>query len=346
MKKNDSYYMQQALALAKKGMGKVDPNPLVGCVIVCDGKIIGEGYHEKYGGLHAEPNAVNSVENNELISQSTVYITLEPCAHVGKTPPCADLLASLKPNRVVICNNDPNPLVAGKGIQKILAAGIKVTTGVLAIEGKELNKRFFTFQEKKRPYIILKWAQTADGFIARENYDSKWISNEDSRTLVHQWRAEEAGIMVGTNTALHDNPQLNVRHVTGKNPTRIVIDKTLRLPKDFHLIDQSQPTIIYNQEKNLVANQNQFVKLDFSQNIVPQVLHDLFDKNITSVLIEGGKQLLDSFIDTNLWDEAKVFIAPSVYFQSGIAAPVIQQKPLFEELIKDDKLLTYINQAS
>ena len=336
--------MQQALDLAIKGMGMVSPNPMVGCVIVHEGKVIGEGYHEKYGGLHAEPNAVNSVEDKNLIKDATVYVTLEPCAHFGKTPPCADLLASLKPKRVVICNNDPNPLVAGKGIQKLRDAGISVETGILEKEGRELNKRFFTFQEKKRPYIILKWAQTADGFIARENYDSKWISNEASRQLVHQWRTEEAGIMVGTNTALHDNPQLNVRHVTGKNPTRIVIDKTLRIPKDFHLFDQSQSTIIYNQVKTLEDNQNQFVQLDFSQNIIPQILSDLFDKKITSVIIEGGKQLLDGFIALNLWNEARVFIANTVFFKEGIEAPVVHKTLVSRQNIENDNLLVYTNQ--
>ncbi len=343
MIQNDSYYMQHALDLAKKGRGKVNPNPMVGCVIVHDGVIIGEGYHEKYGGPHAEVNAVNAVQNKGLIENSTVYVTLEPCAHFGKTPPCADLLAAVKPTRVVICNDDPNPLVAGKGIQKLKDAGIEIETGVLEKKGRELNKRFFTFQEKKRPYIILKWAQTADGFIARENYDSKWISNEASRKLVHQWRAEEAGIMVGTNTALHDNPQLNVRHVEGNNPTRIVLDKTLRIPTDFCLFDQSQPTIIYNALKTLAEENNQFVQLDFTQDIVPQVLSDLYEKKITSVIIEGGKQLLDAFIALNVWDEARVFIANSVYFKGGIEAPVVHRTLVSRQTIENDDLLVYMN---
>lgn len=335
--------MQQALDLAKKGRGKVAPNPMVGCVIVHKGTLIGSGYHAHYGGLHAEPNAVNAVENKELIKASTVYVTLEPCAHFGKTPPCADLLASLKPQRVVICNHDPNPLVAGKGIKKLEEAGIRVETGLLEQEGRALNKRFFTFQEKKRPYIILKWAQTADGFIARENYDSKWISNEASRKLVHQWRAEEAGIMVGTNTALHDNPQLNVRHVEGNNPIRIVVDKTLRIPTDFYLFDQSQPTIIYNGLKTLADNNNQYVQLDFSQDLVPQVLGDLYEKKITSVIIEGGKQLLDSFIALNLWDEARVFMANDVFFTKGIEAPLIHRTHVSTQRIQNDTLLICTN---
>ena len=200
--------MQRALELARLGLGNVSPNPMVGCVIVKDGKIIGEGHHEQYGGPHAEVNAVQAVKDQSLLPQSTAYVTLEPCSHFGKTPPCADLLVRHQVKRVVICNEDPNPLVAGQGIERLRNAGIEVEIGLLREEGRVLNRRFFTAFEKKRPYVILKWAQTTDGFVARENYDSKWISNTYSRQLVHKWRAEEDAILVGTNTARYDNPSL------------------------------------------------------------------------------------------------------------------------------------------
>lgn len=343
MQEKDLQYMQRALDLAMKGMGQVAPNPMVGCVIVCDDKIIGEGYHEKYGGLHAEPNALNSVEDPSQISSSTVYVTLEPCAHHGKTPPCADLLASLKPKRVIICNDDPNPLVAGKGIEKLKDAGIEVVTGVLGEKGRSLNKRFFTFQEKKRPYVVLKWAQTKDGFVARENYDSKWISGEKSREMVHKWRGEEAAIMVGTNTAKYDNPQLNVRLVEGNNPVRIVLDKELVLPPNLNLFDQSQNTIIYNGVKAGVDNKNQFIKLDLGDDILEQVFQDLHEKKISSIFIEGGSVLLNSVIEAGLWDEARIFKSTNIEFGEGIAAPKSPGVRLFSQQVENDRLEYYVN---
>lgn len=332
-------YMQYALDLALRGKGKTKTNPMVGCIIVYQDRIIGEGWHEVYGGLHAEPNAVNSVVEKSLISKSDVYVTLEPCAHFGKTPPCADLIASLQPKRLLVCNNDPNPLVAGKGLMKIRAVGTEVVTGVLKEKGYELNKRFFTFHEKKRPYVLLKWAQTADSFIARENYDSKWISCAASRILVHQWRTEEDAIMVGTNTALHDNPQLNVRMVEGKDPVRIVIDRQLRIPTNFHLFDKSQPTICYTSDKEDVSENLEFKKIDFTQRIVPQILADLYQKKIQSIIIEGGNMLLNEFIELGLWDEARVFHSTTV-FGKGIAAPTIIGNILEGEQIDTDKLIT------
>ncbi|MEQ9412696.1 MAG: bifunctional diaminohydroxyphosphoribosylaminopyrimidine deaminase/5-amino-6-(5-phosphoribosylamino)uracil reductase RibD, partial [Cyclobacteriaceae bacterium] len=218
---SDKFYMLRAMELAKNGIGHVSPNPLVGCVIVYEGKIIGEGWHGKYGEAHAEVNAVNAVADKSILNGAAVYVNLEPCAHTGKTPPCADLLVKHKVKRVVIANVDPNPLVAGKGIAKLKDAGVEVLTGVLEEAGRELNKRFFTFLKHKRPFVILKWAQTSDGFIARENFDSKWISNEYSRKLVHKWRTEEDSILVGYNTALYDNPKLTARDWTGRNPVRI-----------------------------------------------------------------------------------------------------------------------------
>ena len=343
MQNKDLHYMQRALDLAQKGSGKVSPNPMVGCVIVCDDEIIGEGYHEQYGGLHAEPNAVNSVVDKAKIKQSTVYVTLEPCAHFGKTPPCADLLLSHSPKRVVICNDDPNPLVAGKGIEALRNAGIEVESGVLNEKGRSLNKRFFTFQEKKRPYVILKWAQTKDGFIARNNFDSKWISGEASRRLVHQWRSEESAIMVGTNTALHDNPQLNVRMVEGNNPVRVVLDKGLRLPINLHLFDNTQKTIVYNSSKNEEKDALSYIQLDFSTTVIEQVLTDLHKRGISSIIIEGGTTLLNAFLEEGLWDEAKVFKSTVVAFEEGILAPKSPRNRIFSQQIEADRLEYYMN---
>ncbi|HKZ37838.1 MAG TPA: bifunctional diaminohydroxyphosphoribosylaminopyrimidine deaminase/5-amino-6-(5-phosphoribosylamino)uracil reductase RibD, partial [Chryseolinea sp.] len=242
----DEFFMLRAMELALLGSGLVSPNPLVGCVITYEGKIIGEGWHKKYGEPHAEVNAVNSVPDKRTLRESTVYVTLEPCAHFGKTPPCADLLIEHQIKKVVVANLDSNPLVAGEGIRKLRSSGIEVITGVLDKKGRALNKRFFTIMEKQRPYIILKWAETADGFVARKNFDSKWISDEYSRQLVHKWRAEEDAVLVGMRTAQLDNPELNVRNWSGRNPIRIVIDRFLKLNEKIHLFDGSQKTICYN----------------------------------------------------------------------------------------------------
>ncbi|MBY0434284.1 MAG: bifunctional diaminohydroxyphosphoribosylaminopyrimidine deaminase/5-amino-6-(5-phosphoribosylamino)uracil reductase RibD, partial [Cyclobacteriaceae bacterium] len=239
-------FMQRALELAQLGAGHVSPNPLVGCVIVLDGKIVGEGWHKKYGEAHAEINAINAVADKNSLREATVYVNLEPCSHHGKTPPCADRLIELGVKKVVIANLDTNPLVAGNGIKKLRESGAEVITGVLQKQGRELNRRFFTYVENKRPYIVLKWAQTVDGFIAHENYESKWISNEYSRQCVHRWRSEEEAVLVGTRTAQHDNPQLSVRDWSGRNPMRIVLDRFLRLSSALHLFDRSQPTLCYN----------------------------------------------------------------------------------------------------
>lgn len=333
-------YMQRAFSLALLGKGKVAPNPLVGCVIVKNDKIIGEGWHQQYGQAHAEVNAVNSVKNQEDIQGATVYVSLEPCSHFGKTPPCVDLLLKLKPKKVWISNQDPNPLVAGRGIQKLREAHIEVEQ-ILEEEGYEINKRFFTFFEKKRPYIILKWAETANAMIARNNYDSKWISNPLARKLVHQWRSQEAGIMVGTNTAHYDNPKLNVRHWTGKSPTRIVIDKNLRLDKRLHLFDKSQKTICYNFLKNAEESNLSFVKID-NTNILEQILTNLYQRKIQSILVEGGTTLLNSFIEHHLWDEARVFKSKAI-FREGIKAPTLYAPLIQVEEIQDNLYFEYRN---
>ncbi len=338
---SDEFFMQRTFALAQSGRGCVSPNPLVGCVIVYDGKIIGEGWHQHYGEAHAEVNAVASVKDVSLLKNSTVYVNLEPCSHTGKTPPCADMLIDHKVKKVVIANVDTNPLVGGKGIEKLKAAGIEVVTGVLENEGRELNKRFFTFIEKKRPYIMLKWAQTADGFIARENFDSKWISNAYSRQLVHKWRSEEDAVLTGSGTARHDNPALTVRDWTGRNPVRMVIDRYLRLPHTLNVFDGSVKTICYNlttsrEEDNLVYVK--FPETDFMAALVA----DLYARKIQSVIIEGGAITLAQFIQAGLWDEARVFTA-NTKFGSGISAPVIKGNLIAQQTVLNDTLNMYAN---
>lgn len=321
MQNMDELYMQRALELAALGLGNTRPNPLVGAVIVHNDEIIGEGWHQQYGQAHAELNAINQVKNQDLLKEATLYVTLEPCAHFGKTPPCADLIVAKQLKNVVITHLDPNPLVAGKGVEKLQKANIDVKVGVLAAQAQWLNRRFLTFINKKRPYIILKWAETSDGFMARSDYTSKWISAEYALKMVHKWRAEEAAIMVGTKTALTDNPALNVRKWHGNNPVRVVLDKNLSLPKDLQLFDQSQLTLCYNLQKNEVQENLIFVKLDPNQNILASILDDLYQRKIQSLFVEGGSTLLKSLIEANLWDEARVFKSKEVLFQQGIRAP-------------------------
>lgn len=312
-------YMHRAMELARLGFGSVSPNPMVGCVIVHKDTIIGEGFHQEYGGPHAEVHAVNSVEDKSLLPESDVYVTLEPCSFFGKTPPCADLLVKYKVKNVFISTIDPNPKVSGKGIDKLKKAGIEVVQGLLETEGTELNKRYFTSINKKRPYIILKWAETADGFIARKNFDSKWISNDYSRKLVHKWRAEEDAILVGKNTAQYDNPTLNVRDWEGKDPQRIVIDHTLQLDRGLHLFDGQIPTICYNLEKDETTDTQTFVKLEKAR-FYHDLLGDLHSRNIQSLIVEGGGATLSTFIKEGLWDEARIFQADTC-FGDGIKAP-------------------------
>ncbi len=334
----DEQYMSRALELASSGLGSVSPNPLVGCVITHGDRIIGEGWHQKAGEAHAEVNAVNSVRDKALLKESEVFVTLEPCSHYGKTPPCADLLVKHQVNRVVIAVLDPNPLVSGQGIDKLKRGGITVQTGVMEKEATEINRRFFTFIQSNRPYIILKWAQTTDGFIARENFDSKWISGEDSRVLVHQWRAEEDAVMVGTNTAHYDNPRLNVRTLAGRDPVRVVTDRNLRLSSDLNLFDNTQKTLCYNLVHNKSDGLTEYIKLT-TDNFLEKLLEDLYARDIQSVIVEGGSQLLNTFIHKDLWDEARVFIAPHT-FGSGIVAPELK-KPVASEIVMKDRLLYF-----
>ena len=337
---SDEHFMQRAMELAKLGVGCVSPNPMVGCVIVCDDAIVGEGWHKKYGEAHAEVNAVNSVKDKAVLKKSTVYVNLEPCAHIGKTPPCADLLINHHVRKVVVANGDPNPLVSGKGIGKLKEAGIEVVLGVLENEGEKLNKRFFTYIEKQRPYIVLKWAQTQDGFIAHSNYESRWISSEFSRQLVHKWRSEEDAVLVGTKTAAHDNPTLSVRDWSGRNPIRVVIDRFLRLPSTLNLFDKTQHTICYNVLKNEEHPNHRLVRLD-EGNFINQLVLDLSKQKIQSLIVEGGAQTIKMFIDAGLWDEARIFTSTRT-FGDGIGAPSFQGDLISADLVSADELKIYL----
>ena len=333
--------MARAADLALGGLGMVSPNPLVGCVIVNNDTIIGEGWHQKFGGPHAEVNAIASVKDKKLLNNATVYVNLEPCSHQGKTPPCSDLMIQSKIKRVVISNIDPNPLVGGKGMERLRSNKILVDENVLFEKGRDLNKRFFTFHEKNRPYIILKWAQTSDGYIARENYDSKWISSESSRKVVHKWRAEEDAILVGRGTVEHDNPRLNVRDWSGSNPTRVVIDPQLKLAGDFHIFDQITKTIVYNLTTERTQGILHFIRLP-KINFLPDLLSNLVEQGIASIFVEGGATTLKCFIESGLWDEARVFESPQT-FGKGIEAPKLSGAPGTVEMIEKDKLLYFIN---
>lgn len=327
----DELYMQRCLQLAQKGAGFVAPNPLVGAVLVHRQHIIGEGYHALYGQAHAEVNCLASVAETDknFIPESTMYVSLEPCAHFGKTPPCADRLIAEKVKRVVIACRDPFAQVDGKGIEKLLAAGIEVTTGVLEKEAAFQNRRFITFHTKHRPYIVLKWAQSADGFIGKEN-ERTLISHASTQVLVHRWRSEEAAIMVGTKTALVDDPQLNNRLYSGPSPTRILIDRNLRVPPSANLFDNSQPTIIYNYCKNEQQGNNRFLQIKNGADEWLQIFAALYHQGIQSVLVEGGAKLLQSLLDAGLWDEARVINNQQLPLGSGVAAPKLLHAELQE----------------
>ncbi|MCP9753874.1 bifunctional diaminohydroxyphosphoribosylaminopyrimidine deaminase/5-amino-6-(5-phosphoribosylamino)uracil reductase RibD [Lacihabitans sp. CCS-44] len=319
----DQVFMERAFHLAALGREWVSPNPMVGCVIVHDGLIIGEGFHQKYGEAHAEVNAVNSVVNKELLPESTVYVTLEPCSHFGKTPPCADLLIKHKVKKVVVCNLDPFPQVSGNGIKKLQDAGIEVVTGVLATEGEELNKRFFKAQRTGLPYVVIKWAETSDGFVAQKNGNPLAISNTTTNITVHRWRAEEAGILVGTNTVLTDNPQLNARNwPESNNPTRIIIDKNLRINGDFNVFDQKQNTLIYNLHKKQTDENLEFIQINFEEGFLKNMLSDLKNRGINSILVEGGPQIIQSFFEEQLYDEIRV-VKSDMVLKEGVSAPKV-----------------------
>jgi len=328
----DEKYMQRCLQLATIGGGNVAPNPMVGAVVVVDDKIIGEGYHRKYGQPHAEPNAINSVHDKMLLKSATLYVNLEPCSHYGKTPPCAHLIVKCGIPRVVIGTFDPNPKVSGRGVKILQNAGIEVTVGVLEADCNELNKRFFIFQREKRPYILLKWAQTKDGFMdkIRLSNDEKplQISNELTRQLTHKMRAENQAILVSTNTVLLDNPSLTVRYWSGKNPIRIALDRQGRIPNDYQLLNGLHPTLIFTETAKTSKENLRFINLKFDENCLDSLLKALFDNLIHSVLVEGGSKLLHSFIEKGYWDEVHIEVS-ELEIDEGVRAPVLQQIPDF-----------------
>lgn len=339
-------YIKRCIELAKNGLGATYPNPLVGSVIVHKDKIVGEGWHQKAGAPHAEVNAVNSVKEELLLKKSTIYVSLEPCSHFGKTPPCSDLIIAKGIKKVVIGCVDPFAEVAGRGIKKLMEAGCEVQVGVLEKECQDLNKRFFTFHQKKRPYIILKWAQTADGFIApkiQEKREPVWITNQYSKQLVHKWRSEEQTILVGTNTAIADNPKLNTRLWKGENPVRVVIDKDLKIPQESALFDGTIKTIVLTENVKSSGNNNLvFEKVDFQQDLPLQICGILHRHNLQSAIIEGGAKTLQTFIDNNLWDEARVFTGISE-FHKGVKAPEFSGKMFSKTTLERDTLKIYKN---
>jgi diaminohydroxyphosphoribosylaminopyrimidine deaminase/5-amino-6-(5-phosphoribosylamino)uracil reductase len=338
---NHEYHMRQALDLAKKGWPQVAPNPMVGCVIVKNNEVVSDGYHQKFGGPHAEVIAINNLPSTISPQDCIVYVTLEPCSHHGKTPPCAELIISKGFKTVVISSQDPNPLVKGDGIKKLEEAGIAVIKDILKHETEELNKHFFTFHEQRRPYFILKWAITAEGFISRipvpKTLEENRITRREAQVYVHRMRSELMGIFVGKNTVLKDNPRLTTRLVQGKNPTRIFIDRNLEIPQTYNVYNKEAPTIIFNSIKDEEKDHLRFMKLDFNRNTLPQICEKLYDAQIQSVLVEGGAYLVNEFVNQELWDEVLVFQNPDLYFKQGLKGPVFALKNSFE-LVGDDKL--------
>jgi diaminohydroxyphosphoribosylaminopyrimidine deaminase/5-amino-6-(5-phosphoribosylamino)uracil reductase len=356
--------MYRCIELARLGWGKVAPNPMVGSVLVHEELIIGEGYHQQYGKAHAEVNCIQSVkpEHRHLIEHATIYVSLEPCAHFGKTPPCADLIIKHRIPKVVVGCRDPFELVAGKGIEKLQAAGIEVITGVLEKECKELNERFFTFNTQHRPYIVLKWAQTGDGKVANNGGERLLISNEYTNRIVHKWRSEEMSILVGTNTALLDDPELNTRLWPGNSPIRLVVDMNLQLPLSLKLFNGKYTTIVFNIHKHTLPENNPssifssenstslplyYYQVTEDVNLVHQILNALYQLKIQSVLIEGGAFLLQSFINEGLWDEARVITNEQLFIGNGLPAPVLNKYNfLSKENLSTDTIRTYKRQEN
>jgi len=345
----DKIYMRRCFELARKGLGMTKANPLVGAIIVHEDRIIGEGYHHEFGGPHAEVNAIRSVKDSSLLPESTLYCNLEPCSHHGKTPPCSMLIQQKGFKRVVISNSDPFPSVNGKGIKQLEDAGIEVELACLEEEGKHLNRRFLHYINYHRPYVILKWAQTADGFIdlEREPGDQegpRWISNEVSRTLVHKWRSEESAIMVGTTTILSDNPSLTVRRWSGENPVRVTFDRNGRLSNSAQILDGKAETILFTGVQRNYAGRIQLVHADPSYEMV-DVMEELYDRQIVSVFVEGGAKLHQAFLESGLWDEARVFTG-KMLFSQGVRAPEIKEE--IDETVQmgETKLEVYKNKLT
>ena len=346
---SDELYMKRCLELAEMGNGQVSPNPLVGCIIVSGGKIIGEGFHQKYGQAHAEVNAIRSVTDkygekaSELLKNAIAYVSLEPCAHFGKTPPCADLLIRHQLKKVVIGNRDPFADVDGKGIEGLKNAGIEVISGVLEKECSFVNRRFFTRIAQQRPYIILKWARTANGFFAPKNFTQQWISGPLAKKLVHKWRTEEDAILVGKQTAIADNPALSAREWPGKNPIRIAIDRKLEIPSTHQLYNTDAKTIIFNEQKTSVEGNIHFIEMEDMQYYLPQkIAYQLYLMDVQSVIIEGGANILNQFISSGLWDEARVFNSTASW-DTGIHSPQINGKITSVTQIDKDQLTIYEN---
>jgi len=347
MQTTDELYMQRCLQLAAKGRANVKPNPMVGSVIVHNNLIIGEGYHQIYGKAHAEVNAINSVKDESLLSESTLYVNLEPCAHHGKTPPCSDLIVEKNIKKVVIGCIDSFAKVSGKGIEKMRKADIEVIVGVLEKESLELNTAFFNFHTNKRPHIILKWAQTLDGFIDinRKEDDAvgvNWITHPMLKMAVHKWRSEESAILIGNGTLLNDNPQLDTREWAGDNPLRILLSKDKTINKDVKLLDGSTKTVVFSNSPAQDIKNTKFISIDNDEFAIEQILDYLYSNDIQSLIVEGGKATLQSFIDKNLWDEARVLIGDKT-FGDGLAAPIIKSKHKNSYNLISDTILLYNN---
>ena len=333
---NHEIYMQRCLELAQKAKGKTYPNPMVGCVIVHNDLIIGEGFHQKAGKAHAEINAINSVKNPELLKESTIYVSLEPCAHFGKTPPCANKIVEIGFKKVVIGTLDSHDKVNGKGKRIIEEAGIEVISGVLEKKCQELNKRFFTYHQKKRPFLILKWAESADGFLDK-NFKPTQIGNPLTKQFVHQLRSKEHAILVGTQTALTDNPSLTTREIVGRNPVRILIDFDLKVPRDFNLYNDEARTIVFNSVKQSIEGNITFIKID-RENFLENLMRKLVEQQIQSILIEGGSFTLQQFIDQDLWDEALLIKNDTLRLLNGTKAPKLNAEKFEEKHFRDNTI--------
>lgn len=350
MKTEDEKYIRRCFELAALGKGLNSPNPKVGAVVVHNGRIIGEGYHKKYGEAHAEVNAVASVEDKSLLQDSTVYVNLEPCCHYGKTPPCAELLVKNNIKRCVVSNRDTNPKVSGGGIKILKDAGIEVECGILEEEGRFLNRRFFCNQEKHRPYVILKCAESRDGFMDVDRTDgekhSYWITNDELKVWAHRQRAEEDAVLVGYNTIINDNPLLTTRYVKGRNPVRIVFDRDLSLPQSSNIFSSESPTIVFNYLKTEKQGNTEFIQIERQGDYVPQILKHLLRHNVGSLIVEGGRQTLQKFIESNLWDEAYI-LTGSCIFSKGTKTPVIATEYFRStKLVADNRVSFYLNSDS
>ena len=338
---NDEYYMHRCLELAEKGLGNTSPNPLVGAIIVHKEKIIGEGYHQKYGGPHAEVNAIHSVEDKSLLKDSKIYVSLEPCSHFGKTPPCANLIIESEIAEVIICNKDPHTKVAGKGIEFLKKNGVKVSCGTLEKEGEWINRRFFKFHRTQLPYVILKWAQTKNGLMDKTRVENdtgvNWITQPETKTIVHKWRAQEDAILVGANTVINDSPVLDVRHASGKNPVRLVIDPNNKIPDNHEFWNLKIPSVVFSKSKRVINSHTEFSLLRDNEDISSQVLKLLACRNIISVIIEGGKATLESFINNRLWDEARILTGKNNW-DNGLVSPQVSGYTTEEFKLNTDQI--------